>query len=320
MAEPVLVMGATGGFGAAMVRELVRRGRRVRAQGRTIARLEGTLGGIEGIELAPGDALQDDPVMAAAEGCGVIVHAVNLPYSRWVPDMEYITSTVLRAARANRALVLFPGNVYGFGHQTRKALAEDARMSPDTRKGAFRIHLEHLIQSATTDGDVRAIVLRAGDFFGPTVRNGLVDRILGRATAGKPIEALGRLDVPHQWAYVPDLARLAADLIDLADRLAPFEVVHFAGHVVERQRAFLELVAREAGHPDLPLRTVPWWLLRLMGLYDPQLRELMELRYLFDDAVIIDDPRRRELLPDFAPTPLGTAVRETLESYRHQAA
>lgn len=319
MAAPVLVMGAAGSFGAAMVQELLRRGHQVRAQGRTIARLERSLGGIEGVELAPGDALQDDPVMSAAEGCGVIVHAANLPYARWMPDMEYITSTVLRAARANGALVLFPGNVYGFGHQTGRPLAEDAEMRPDTRKGAFRIHLEHLIQSATTDGDVRALVLRSGDFFGPTVRNGLVDRIFGRAAAGRPIEALGRLEVPHQWAYVPDLARLAADLIGLAARLAPFEVVHFAGHVAQRQRTFLELVAREAGHPDLALRTVPWWLLRLMGLYDAQLRELMELRYLFDDAVILDDPRRRELWPDFASTPLDAAVRETLESYRRHA-
>lgn len=163
-------------------------------------------------------------------------------------------------------------------------------------------------------------MLRAGDFFGPTVRNGLVDRIFGRAAHGRPIEALGRLDVPHQWAYVPDLARLAADLIEIADRLAPFDVVHFAGRVARRQRDFLELVAHAAGHPDLAVRTVPWWLVRLMGLYDAQLRELMELRYLFDDAVTLDDPRRRELLPDFVPTPLETAVRETVAGYRTRPA
>jgi len=108
MDAPVLVMGATGSFGLAMVHELVRRGRPVRAQGRTCARLEGALGGFEGVERASGDALHDDPVMSAANGCGVIVHAVNLLYSRWVPDMEYITATVLRAARANRSLVVFP--------------------------------------------------------------------------------------------------------------------------------------------------------------------------------------------------------------------
>jgi nucleoside-diphosphate-sugar epimerase len=315
LAERILVLGATGGFGRAMVHELVRRRLPVRAQGLSASRLEQALGKLEGVEQVTADALQEAQVLSAAEGCAVIVHAVNLPYARWMPDMQTITANVVRTARNHRATILFPGNVYGFGRQTGRPLPEGTEMQPDTRKGAFRIQLEELLKSATSEGEARVIVVRAGDFFGPSVRNGLVDRIFGRARAGKPIQALGRLDVPHEWAYVPDVARLGAELLAIRERLAPFEVVHFAGHVARAQREFFRRVARAAGRPDLPVRTLPWWLLRGLGLADSQLRELIELRYLFDDAVLLDDPRRRELLPDFEPTPIESAIQETLASY-----
>jgi nucleoside-diphosphate-sugar epimerase len=158
------------------------------------------------------------------------------------------------------------------------------------------------------------LIVRAGDYFGPTVRNGYVDRLFGAARKGKSMQVLGRLDVPHQWAYVPDLARLSVDLLALPN-LQPFEVVHCKGHIVSAQHELLQLIANEAGKPGLHIRRLPWWLLRMVALVDPLMREVMEMRYLFDRAVIIDDPRRRELLPQFTGTPLDQAVRDTLASY-----
>ena len=126
----------------------------------------------------------------------------------------------------------------------------------------------------------------------------------------------GNLDLPHQWAYAPDLARAAVDLLDIPGRLAPFEVVHFAGHLARRQREFLELIAARAGHPGLAVTGVPWRLLQDLGSRHNGLKEMIELRHLYEESLILDDPRRRELLPHFAATPIEEAVTETLSSYR----
>jgi hypothetical protein len=126
---------------------------------------------------------------------------------------------------------------------------------------------------------------------------------------------LGDLDIPHQWAFVPDFARLAADLLAMPEKLERFEVVHFKGDILEPGREICRLAAAAAGVPDLAIRGAPWWLLRLAGLFNGVVRELMEMRYLFDTSIIIDDPRRRELLPDFRVTPLERAVAETVASY-----
>ncbi|HUU12073.1 MAG TPA: hypothetical protein VM182_00010 [Terriglobia bacterium] len=172
------------------------------------------------------------------------------------------------------------------------------------------------MRRATEDGSVRVIILRAGDYFGPTVRNGLVDPIFGNAAHGETLRTIGKMDIPHQWAFVPDLAKAAINLLALGDQLQPFDVVNFAGYVAPRQDEFFRMVARVAGHPDLAVRPTPWWILRIVGLFHGVVRELMELRYLFDTSIILRGSRLRHLLPQFADTPIEEAVRLTVESYR----
>jgi len=314
MTQKALVLGASGSFGGAVALELLSRGWQVSALARDPARLARLGPAAAALVASEGDAQDGDAVHSAAIGVDLIVHGINYPYPQWIPHMQTVTDNVIEAARANGSRILFPGNVYNFGAQTGRPLTETAAVLPSTRKGQLRVKLEQALHNATIDGKAKVLIVRAGDYFGPTVRNGYVDRLFGNARRGKPMQVLGRLDVAHQWAYVPDLARLSVDLLELRS-LKPFEVVHFKGDVVNVQREFLQLIANAAGNPALRSRRLPWWLLRALGLFDPLMREVYEMRYLFDSAVIIDDPRRRELLPDFKPTPLNQAVRTTLESY-----
>lgn len=314
-AESVLVLGATGGFGGAMARELAMRGHRVRVLARDPLRAADALSDYPDFQIVAGDALNPDSLFAAAEGASVIVHGVNYPYHRWVPYMVRATANVAAAARRTRATVLFPGNVYGLGEQTERPLSEAAPMRPSTRKGALRTNLETTLRATVGDG-VQVIVLRANDYFGPTVRNPLVDRMFGNAARGKAMMVLGNVDVRHQWAYLPDAARAGAMLLERRGQLDEFDVFHFAGHLADPQRDFLEQIANLAGHPGLAIRPAPWWLVRLMGWFDPVAREVLELRYLWDRAVILDGSRLTQTLPEFRPTPLDDAIGATIASYR----
>lgn len=311
MQKTALVLGASGSFGGAMAAEMVSRGWQVRALARNPARLAR-----HDIDVRQGDALDVESISRAADGMAVIVHGVNYPYHLWTPNMERVTSNALRAARAQKATLVFPGNVYGFGRQVDAPLSEIAGLRPNSEKGRLRVKLETMLKAATLDDKARVLVMRAGDYFGPTVRNGLVDRIFGNAVAGKAIQVFGRLAAMHQWAYVPDLARLTLDLLQKGAALAPFEIVHDRGYVASSQLSFLKMIAARASRPELKIQRVPWTLLRLAGLFDPVARELREMRYLFDETVIIDDPRRKALLPDFRWTPIEQAVDDTLRSYR----
>ncbi len=312
----MLVVGATGGFGRAVVEERLRRGRPVRCLVRDPLKASRLFGERRGLEIIQGDAEDGPAVLAAADGCSSIVHAVNFPYPKWVPHMARATAHVIAAARAAQATILFPGNVYGLGPQSNEPLAEDVPNRPVADKGTLRVTIENSLQQAAEEGSVRVIILRAGDYFGPTVRNGLVDPIFESAINGKPLRAIGKLDIQHQWAFVPDLARAALDLLSSATDLEAFEVVNFAGYVPPTQREFLKLIATEAGYQDLLIRAVPWSALKVVAVFDSVVRELMELRYLFDSSVILEGAKLYRLLPKFKETAISDAVRITLESYR----
>jgi nucleoside-diphosphate-sugar epimerase len=227
--------------------------------------------------------------------------------------MTSATANVIAAAKAAGAAILFPGNVYGLGRTTGRPVDESAPMRPCSRKGLLRVELENALRVAAAEG-ARVLIVRAGDFFGPSVRNGMVDPLFGLAAKGKAMQTFGRLEVPHQWAYMPDLARAAVDL--MAGARAAFEVVHYAGIVADPARAMCEAIARAAGQPDLKARVMPWWLLRLAGIFDPVARELIELGYLWDESLILDGGKLRHLLPAHRDTPLPEAVAATLADYR----
>ena len=314
--EPVAVFGATGSFGGAVLAELQQRGIRMRALVRNTEKARARFPDADKADWLQGDVHDLEAVRRATENARIIIHGINYPYDQWVPNMEKATETILQAARETGALIVFPGNVYGLGNQTGTLLSEETPNRPCTRKGSLRVRLEEMLRAATGNGTVRALVLRAGDYFGPTVRNGLVDPIFGNASHGKTIQVLGRTEIAHQWAFVPDLARATVDLLDRSDRLAAFEVVHFKGHIADPQADLLRLIAQEAGHPNLAIRTTPWWILRIVGLFNGVVREVMEMRYLLDESVLIDDVKLRRLLPEYRDTPLNEAIRRTLSSYR----
>lgn len=316
--RPILVLGATGGVGGAVALELIRRGRPVRLLLRDPAKAASRFGQAAEVEVIAGDALDADALRDAARGVAAIFHGVNYPYHCWRPNMTRVTDNVVAAASAagsSPARIVFPGNVYGLGRQTGTPLAEDTADRPCSSKGALRVELEDTLRRAAAAG-VPVLNLRAGDYFGPTVRNGLVDRLFGNAAAGRRPQFLGRRDIPHQFAFMPDLARATVDLMLRPDAPEGYDLVHFPGHLVATLDEFCGAIARAAGRPGLKPSPVPWPLVRLAGLFDPATRGVLELRYLFDEALIIDGGRLGARLPEFRPTPLQQAIVATLESYR----
>jgi uncharacterized protein YbjT (DUF2867 family) len=77
-AKPVLVTGATGYVGGRLVPQLLNAGYRVRALGRSVAKLKGRpWGGHPQVELAQGDVLDYDSMAQATQGCSAAFYLVH---------------------------------------------------------------------------------------------------------------------------------------------------------------------------------------------------------------------------------------------------
>src|SRR5262252_3178790 len=113
MDRTALVIGATGGIGSETARALLRRGWRVRALTREKARAERDFARLGAVQWIAGDAMRESDVVAAARGTSLIVHAANPPgYRNWRGLALPMLKHAIAAARAARARLVLPGNLY----------------------------------------------------------------------------------------------------------------------------------------------------------------------------------------------------------------
>ncbi|HDR9803944.1 TPA: NAD-dependent epimerase/dehydratase family protein [Burkholderia cenocepacia] len=306
-----LVLGASGGIGGEVARQLRDAGWQVCALKRG---LDAEIVERDGIAWVRGDALDRDAVVRAARGCSVIVHAVNPPgYRNWATQVLPMIDNTIAAARAAQATVVLPGTVYNFGTDAFPVLREDAPQHPATRKGAIRVELERRLQDASAHG-VPAIVVRAGDFFGPQLGNSWFSQ--GLIKAGRPVAAISvpSRGVGHQWSYVPDVARVMVELIERRETLEPFARFHLGGHWDEDGMQMALAVQRVAQRHGMrpALRDFPWWLVWAAAPFVTTLRELLEMRYLWREPIRMDNARVTAVLGREPVTPLDTAVEATL--------
>lgn len=314
--QTALVLGASGGIGGEVLRQLVAQGWAVKALKRGLRAAGRDANGIEWVE---GDALDAQSVARAAAGSSVIVHAVNPPgYRGWGKLVLPMIDNTIAAAREHGATIVLPGTVYNYGPDAFPALHEDSPQQPATRKGRIRVEMEKRLREATLDGNTRVIVVRAGDFFGPGARNNWLSQgMIVPGSVPSEIKLPAAPGVGHQFAYLPDVAATMVALLAKREQLPAFASYHMAGYWdkdgTELGQAVQRVVEVRGGRKP-KLKAFPWWMIRLAAPFNETLREMMEMRYLWQQSVRMGNERLRAVLGAEPNTPLEIALERTLDS------
>lgn len=309
--KPVaLVLGATGGIGGHVARGLAARGWRVRALNRHATAAQKKEPRFDWVQ---GDAMQAEDVLQAAQGARLIVHAVNPPgYKDWDKLVLPMLNNTIAAARACGARILLPGTVYNYGPDAFPDIHEDSPQHPVTRKGGIRVEMEQRLERAAAEG-VPALIVRAGDFFGPGAANSWFSQ--GLVKPGKPVKTVTRPNakgVGHQWAYLPDVAETMLRLIDREADLPAFARFQMRGFLDADGEQMSAAIGRVTGR-KLKVKAFPWWMLPLAAPFVPVFRELSEMRYLWRQPLRMDNDRLVAFLGEEPSTPIDAAVRATLQ-------
>ena len=245
---------------------------------------------------------RQDRLSDAAQGAALIVNGWNPPYPAWAAELPGLTAQVIAAARASGATVLQPANVYVYGK------GAPARLGPDTPKaaqnplGRLRVEMEARLR----DADIPVILLRAGDFLDTAKSGNWFDSVIARPLAKGRLAYPGALDVPHAWAFLPDLGRAAAALADRRETLERFAEVPFPGYTLTGAELAAAL-GRALGRPVVA-KPMAWWPLYLAAPVWPMARGLIEMRYLWDMPHRLDGAVLARLLPDRTDTPVEDAL------------
>lgn len=313
----VLVLGARGRFGIAAVRAFSDAGWRVVAQMRPGAAPPAAAPGVQWVQAAPEDTAA---LQAAARGAAVVVQALSPAYTHkaWRREVPRLTQAAIDVTRGLDATLMLPASVYNFGAAMPHQLREDTPQAATTFMGSMRIASERMVEAATRDGAMRAVVIRGGDFFGSGTGSWF-DQVMVRGLRQGRMTYPGAMDVPTAWAYLPDMARAFVAVAQRRQALPRFETLHFAGHTLTGREwaAALQQVAREQGWlaegRPLAVRQLSWPLMRAVGLLVPTVAALCEMRYLWRTPHALVDTRMAALLGPQPITPLAEAARDALQ-------
>jgi nucleoside-diphosphate-sugar epimerase len=302
-----VVLGARGATGSAVVAELLARGHLVREVGRGLS---------TGPRAFRADVATTEGAVAACADAAVVYQCAQPRYERWAEEFEGLTRAVLSGVEAAGAKLVMADNLYVYG-PVNGPMTEGLPHAATGSKGRARVGVDDLILGAHRAGRIRATLGRASDYYGP----GGVNTVLGpplfaAAAAGKTARWVGDLDQPHTVSYLPDIA---AGLVTLGERAeAEGRAWHLPAAAPVTGREFLGLVRNAAGG-SVKTAGLGRGAQRLIGLFNPTVRELGETWYQRDRPFVSDDSAYREAFGPARVTPHAEGVAATLAWYRQNA-
>ncbi|MDX7952142.1 NAD-dependent epimerase/dehydratase family protein [Lichenihabitans sp. Uapishka_5] len=301
------VVFGSGAVGRPIIETLAARGDRVRVAQR------GTPESLPvGVEHVACDVLDRDAVTRAVEGAAQIVLAVAFPYDArvWRTAWPQAMANVLAACATSGARLVFIDNLYQLGpqHEPRR---EDMALSDTGEKPAILATVTRMWMASRDR--VRVAALRCPDFYGPGVGHSHLGAFaLGELAKGKPAQLLVPPDTPHDFAYVPDIARAAVTLLD-----APDDAFGRAWNVpCAPTRSPRELLAIGAATLDQRNRiwAVPLWLMRPLGLVYRMAKEVVDVGFTWDRPYVVDASAFTCRF-GFVPTPFAVGMPASARSF-----
>jgi nucleoside-diphosphate-sugar epimerase len=310
------LFGAAGAVGKSIADALRTRGIEYRVVGRNRNELEKTFGGDPLAEIVTWNTDDPESVRAAARGVGTLIYLVGVPYDRFELHPVLMQKTLDGAIAEGVERLVLVGTVYPYGMPVTTPVTETHPRKPHTYKGQMRKAQEEVLLKAHAEGKIQGTILRLPDFYGPGVEKSFLHSLFEVAAKGGTANIVGPIDTPHQFVFVPDVGPLVLDLAVKPEAYGRWW--NFSGSGVMSQREIADEVFALAGRKP-KIRVVGKTMLRLVGLFQPIMRELVEMNYLLTTPVLLDDSALVGLLGSVQRTPYAEGLRLTLEGYRNAA-
>ena len=308
--EKVAIFGAAGPIGRYVGLELDRRGVPFRAVGRSAGKLEAAFGKLPYAEIVAADLSDAGGAMQAARGVDTVIYTVGVAYTEFQLHPKMMRVAVDAAAAAGvRRFVLVTG-VYSYGIPQTQRVAETHPRVPVSVKGQFRKEQEDILMAAGERGLFKSMVVRLPDFYGPYADTSLANPVFRAALAGKTANWLGPVGPLHEFVFVPDAGPVIVKLAARDDCYG--QAWNFAGPGEISALAFIQKIYQAAGR-EPKFRSAGRTLLRMLGWFNPLMRELPEMLYLQETPVLLDDEKLRSKLGQVHKTSYDEGIRRTLE-------
>ncbi|RXJ04286.1 SDR family NAD(P)-dependent oxidoreductase [Anaerobacillus alkaliphilus] len=303
--KKALVLGASGGIGYALVQELVSRGIEVIAFARGKEKLQGLYGSSDKVTIVTGNALEEEDVMRAASGVDVIFHSVSFPYQDWEHTHPKCVEIMIKAARINEAKIAFVDNVYAYGKQS-GFVTERNEKHPHTKKGKLRLGMENTLKNS----GIPTLIVHMPDVYGPNCGNTILHETLKNIEANKTANFVGPTNVAREYLFTLDGAKAMVELA-LRDEAYNQNWNIPASRPITGDE-LLTIFRDEFGYTR-SLRTISKSMIRFMGVFQPFMKEMVEMMYLTEEPIVLSGEKYEAQVGLLPRTPYQDGLKTTLE-------
>lgn len=303
--KKALVLGATGGIGYALVRELADRGVEVVAFSRGKERLHALYQNESRVSIFPGDALVEREVIEAADGVDVIFHAVSFPYPEWNEKHPLCIEILVRAAEMQQAKIALVDNIYAYGRQSKVEVNEDTKKEPHTKKGKIRLAMEKRLKRSNAP----SLIVHMPDLYGPNAKNTILHETLKNVVLNKSANFVGDIKQAREYIFTLDGAKAMVELASREDTYNQNWNIPSVHPITGEE--IIEILRKEVGYKK-SIRTVSKTMIRFIGIFHPFMREIVEMMYLTEDPVILSGKKYEAKIGPIPRTPYKEGIKKTL--------
>lgn len=305
--DEALVLGASGGMGYSIVKELSERGIKVKAFARNEEKLHKLFGQDLNVSIHNGDVFCLKDLETAATGVDVIFHAINIPYGDWQERLMELTRNVIATAKIQSTKLAVVDNIYAYGKSPGNAINESFPKNPHTKKGKLRLQMDKLIE----ESGVPYVIAHFPDFYGPYVENGYINYTLRQILSDKKASFIGSQSIAREYIYTPDGAKALVEL-SLNDN-AYGDVWNVPAYDVITGQEVLKIIGSTTGY-NKKVSTVTKNMIRLIGLFNKQMREFAEMQYLNENPLVLSGEKYEENIGPVPRTSYEDGIKKTIEA------
>ncbi len=300
------ILGANGTIGSLLAGELIKYTDRIRLVSRNPKKVNET------DELFPADLTEPGLIEKAVAGSEVVYLMVGLEYNLkvWQQKWPVIMQATMDACIKHNAKLVFFDNVYMYDINAIAHMMQNSPINPPSKKGQVRSQIAEMLLSAIQSGKLTGLIARSADFYGPNNdKSFLIEVVYKNIKKGKKPNWFMNADKKHSFTYTPDAAKATALLGNTTDAYG--QVWHLpTDKNVLTGREMISLFTKEMNAPN-KLFILPVWLLKLLGIFIPLMREMPEMMYQYDRDYFFDSSKFNQRF-NFSTTTYQQGVKDTI--------
>ncbi len=300
------ILGANGSIGTALAKELKAYTGQVRLVSRNPKKVN------ESDQLFPADLSDPVQVEKAIAGSSVVYLVVGFEYTlkAWREKWPRLMRAAIDACKKHHAKLVFFDNMYLYDSSAIGHMTEESPVNPPSKKGMVRKEIAAMLMDEVAAGSLTALIARAPDFYGPGIANSvLLEAVYKNLKKGKRPNWFMNADKKHSFIFTPDAAKATSILGNTPDAFN--QVWHLPTD--KNTLTANELIAMFNREMNLSkkVRVVPMFLIRIMGLFIPLMREMPEMMYQYDRDYVFDSGKFERRF-NFTPTTYAEGIKQVV--------